>query len=229
MKKIAILQPNYIPWKGVFDLANRSDIFVFYDDVMYTKRDWRNRNKIKSANGDIWLSVPVLTKGLHGQLICEAKINNSTNWQEKHFKSLWTSYRKTPFFSKYEYILEAIYKTSKWEFIADLNIFSTQLIAKALGIEVEWHRSTNLMQEGDKNGERAINICKTLNAQHLINGPSSKNFLDETLFPANGIFLEYIEYKYPIYPQRHGAFSHHVSILDVMFHCGPDSPNYIFQ
>lgn len=229
MRKIAILQPNYIPWKGVFDLANRSDVFVFYDDVVYTKRDWRNRNKIKSANGEIWLTVPVLTKGRHGQLICEAQINNTINWQDKHFRSLWTSYRKTRFFSKYEYILEAMYKTSTWEYIADLNIFSTKLIASALGIDVEWYTSSDIMQKGDKNGERAINICKALNAQHFINGPSSKRFLDESLFPKNEIVLEYIEYEYPTYSQLHGSFCHHVSVLDVLFHCGPDAPNVIFK
>src|SRR5436190_11370628 len=105
MKKIAILQPNYIPWKGVFDLISRIDVFVFYDDVQYTAKDWRSRNRIRTAHGDIWLTVPVLSKGLRTQRICDAVIDPLSNWQEKHYKALKANYQKAKYFKEYEYLL----------------------------------------------------------------------------------------------------------------------------
>lgn len=105
-RKIAILQPNYIPWKGVFDLINQVDAFVFYDDVQYTKKDWRSRNKIKSPNGEHWITVPIATKGKREQLIFEAEIDNTQIWQSKHYKSIWSSYNKAPYFEEYKYIIK---------------------------------------------------------------------------------------------------------------------------
>jgi WbqC-like protein len=221
--KIAILQPNYIPWKGVFDLISRVDVFVFLDDVQYTVRDWRNRNKIRTANGDIWLSVPVLSKGLHEQRICDALINRSSNWQRKHYKTLTTNYHKAKYFSEYEFLLEEIYLSNDWARISDLNIFSTKLIAHTIGIEVQWHKSSDLKQSGSKEGEKIVKICKLLGCNSFINGPSAKQFMNESLFRENGIELAYMEYRYPEYVQLHRPFVHEVSVLDVLFNCGPDA------
>lgn len=223
MRKVAILQPNYIPWKGVFDLISRVDCFVFYDDVQYTSKDWRNRNKIKTANGDLWLSVPVQTKGRRRQLISEAQIETGTNWQEKHFRSIRNSYSRAPFFKQFEYLLEDLYLGREWLSISDLSIQSTMWLAKALDIEVEWHRSSDLGQEGAKDGERVLKICNLLGGNHFINGPSARDFIDESLFVERGVSLEFIDYDYPQYPQLHGPFVHQVSVLDVLFNCGPNS------
>lgn len=223
MKKIAILQPNYIPWKGVFDLISRVDVFVFYDDVQFTAKDWRSRNRIRTANGDIWLTVPVLTKGLRGQRICDAVIDPLSNWQTKHYKALKASYQKARHFKDYEYLLEEIYLANKWTKIADLNIFATKLIAEALNISVEWCRSSDLGQEGGKNGERAINLCKALGCDHFINGPSARAFMDESLFRENGIGLDYMSYSYPEYEQLHQPFVHEVTVLDLIFNTGLNS------
>ncbi len=229
MKKIAILQPNYIPWKGVFDLISRVDVFVFYDDVQYTTKDWRNRNRIKTPNGEIWLTVPVLTKGLREQLICEARINTATNWQEKHFKALRSSYQKAPFFKDYEYLLEDLYLKQQWTKISDLDIYSTKLLAKTLGIDVQWHNSSDLQQTGSKDGEKVVKICKLLECDYFINGPSARGFMNEALFKESGIVLDYMKYNYPVYPQLHGPFTHHVSVLDVIFNCGPKARDMIFM
>lgn len=227
MKKIAILQPNYIPWKGVFDLISRVDHFVFYDDVQYTKKDWRNRNKIKTPNGEFWLTVPVLTKGLRDQLICDTMIDTSTNWQEKHFKALRSSFLKAPFFKDYEFLLEDIYLKMKWTKISDLDIYSTKLLAKTLGVDVNWYNSSDLHQTGSKDGEKVVKICKLLGCDYFINGPSAKSFMDEDLFKENDIVLDYINYEYPLYPQMYGNFNHYVSVLDVIFNCGKNAPEMI--
>lgn len=223
MKKIAILQPNYIPWKGVFDLISRVDVFVFYDDVQFTAKDWRSRNRIRTAQGDIWLTVPVLTRGLRDQRICDAVIDPLSNWQTKHYKALKANYQKARYFKEYEYLLEEIYVANKWAKIADLNVFATKLLARAMGISAEWHRSSDLRQSGGKNGERAINLCKVLGCDSFINGPSARAFMDASLFHEHGIELDYISYSYPEYEQLHRPFVHEVTVLDLIFNCGPNS------
>ena len=229
MKKIAILQPNYIPWKGVFDLINKVDVFVFYDDVQYTKKDWRNRNKIKTKNGDIWITVPVVTKGHQEQLIVDTHIDVSSNWQHKHYKTIRSNYAKAKYFDKFHYILEEIYLNNYWTRISDLNIFSTKLIAEALNINTRWVKSSDLQVDGSKDGERAIKICKQLECDYFINGPASKEFLNEELFIKNDIELVYMDYSYKEYEQLYKPFSHNVSVLDVLFNCGENAPNFIFS
>ena len=218
--KIAILQPNYIPWKGVFDLINQVDVFVFYDDVQYTKKDWRNRNKIKTPNGEIWLSVPVLHKGKRYQNISDTKIDTSKNWQQKHYKSIEKSYQKAPYFNEYKYLLDDIYINNKWSNISELNVYSTKHIAKLLDIDVEWYLSSQLSCDGKKNGEKIINICKKLGCNYFINGPSSKSFMDQKLFNEASITLEYMAYNYKAYKQLYPPFNHKVTIFDVIFNCG---------
>lgn len=229
MKKIAILQPNYIPWKGVFDLINRVDTFVFFDDVQYTKKDWRNRNKIKTKEGDIWLTIPVITKGKKDQLILEAMIQPDTKWQEKHYQTIVNNYKNAKYFDKSHHILEEIYLNKEWENLCELNIFSTKLIAEVLGIDVSWVRSSDLELHGDKSGERVVKICKKLDCNYFINGPASRQFMNEELFRENGIRLEYMEYNYREYEQMYKPFSHNVTVLDTIFNCGDQAPKYIFE
>jgi hypothetical protein len=226
MKKIAILQPNYIPWKGVFDLINRVDVFVFYDDVQYTTKDWRNRNKIKTINGDKWLSVPVITKSKRHQLICDAMIDQTKNWQKEHLRKITYNYLKAKYFDQYKHILDAIYVENRWSKISDLNIFAIKLIASELGIDAIWVKASDLKIHGSKEGEKVIKICIELGCTHFINGPSAKAFMDEKLFKLEGIQLEYIDYSYPEYRQLFQPFSHEVTILDVLFNCGGSSKRF---
>lgn len=228
-RKIAILQPNYIPWKGTFDLINQVDVFVFYDDVQYTVKDWRSRNRIKTQSGDIWLSVPVIHKGRRNQLIYEAEIDTSSNWQKAHFKSLSIAYKKAPYYDKYSYLFDEIYRNNEWTNIADLNIFTTKLISNALGIKTDFYRSKDLSLNGSKNGDKVIKICKILECNHFINGPSAKAFMDHSLFEDCKIKLSYIEYDYLEYTQLYGEFNHFVTVLDVLFNCGPNAGDYIFS
>ena len=228
-RKIAILQPNYIPWKGVFDLINQVDVFVFYDDVQYTTKDWRNRNKIKTPNGELWLTVPVIHKGRREQLICEAEIDNTTNWQKTHYKSIFSNYQKAPYFEQYHFLLEELYLKSKWALINDLDIFATKRIAEILGIGVEWYRSSDLRCEGTKQGGKVVQICKKLKCDYFINGPASKDFMDEKLFSSEDIILDYMKYSYDEYDQSYPPFNHYVSVLDVLFNCGANAKHHILS
>lgn len=228
-KIIGILQPNYIPWKGVFDLINSVDIFVFYDDVQYTTKDWRNRNKIKTKDGVKWLTVPVNKKGLRYQLISEAKIDNSTNWQSKHYKTLISSYSKSPYIKDYEYLLEEIYLKKQWNMLSDLNITTTVFLAEALGIKMEWYKSSEFHETGSKDGEKVIKICQRLGCNHFVNGPASREYMNEDLFSRHNVSLSYIDYHYSEYPQLHGPFCHQVSVLDLLFNCGPNALDFIIN
>jgi hypothetical protein len=225
--KIAILQPNYIPWKGVFDLINRVDTFVFYDDVQYTTKDWRNRNKIKTDKGNKWLTVPVISKSKRHQLICDAMIDETKCWQKEHYTKISYSYQKTKYFDKYKHILDAIYLDNKWSKISELDIFATKLIASEIGISANWVNASDLKINGSKKGEKVIKICKILGCMQFINGPSSRSFMDENLFKQEGIQLNYMSYSYPKYKQLFEPFSHQVTVLDVLFNCGPNSKNFI--
>lgn len=225
MKKIAILQPNYIPWKGVFDLISKVDVFVFYDDVQYTRRDWRNRNIIKTPQGTQYLSVPVRYET--GSLIKDVEIDQSSNWQNKHYKSIVSNYSKAPHFKKYKGILEDIFQETTWDSIAELDIFATKRIAQELDLNVEWVRSSDLKMSGEKSGEKIIKICLELDCNFFINGPAAHSFMDKGQFEKNNIDLRYIKYDFPPYQQLHGEFTHFVTTLDVLFNCGSESKELI--
>lgn len=226
MNKIAILQSNYIPWKGVFDLINQVDTFVFLEDVQFTKRDWRTRNKIKTPNGEIWLSVPV-KKAPRNTKIYEINISNETDWQKEHYKKIKYSYSKSPYFNEYKWILDEIYLAKQWFNLSEFNIFTTKLISHVLGIKTKFINSLDLGVEGTKD-DKLIGICKKLGGTFYLSGPSAKSYIIPDKFKKERIRLAYIVYDYPEYPQLYGEFTHFVSILDVIFHCGSDAYKYIF-
>lgn len=225
--KCAILQSNYIPWKGVFDMINKVDTFVFFEDVDYTKRDWRTRNKIKTANGEVWLSVPV-KKAPRGTKIFEIEISQEENWQEKHYKTIVNSYKKARHFAEYHYLLEGVYLKQKWTNLSDFNIFTTKLLAHALGITTKFVNSVDLATSGIKD-DKLIEICQKVGADFYLSGPTAKNYIVDEKFEKAKIELAYIDYgHYLEYPQIHGEFDHYVSVLDVLFNCGKDAKDYIF-
>lgn len=228
MKSVAMLQSNYIPWKGVFDLIHRVDVFVFYDDVQYTKKDWRSRNYIPTKNGPLMLSVPVITKGKFDQLVCEAQIDPASDWQQKHLRTLELNYSKAPYFERYQPLLQDFYVDHQWENLSQMNVYMTKVIAKELGITTEFVYGPDLDCHGNKNGEKVIKICQKLGCDSFINGPASKAFMDESLFQEAGVQLSYMTYQYPKYKQRVYPFNHQVSVLDLLFNEGPNAPYYIW-
>lgn len=224
MKKVAILQSNYVPWKGYFDMIAAVDEFIIYDDVQFTKNDWRNRNKIKTPKGVEWISVPV------GQNI-DRRIRDvellDTRWQEKHWRTLEANYRRAPFFFEVAELIEPLYRNRSYATLSELNRVFIEAICNYLGIRTKISNSWdyNLI---DGRVERLVDLCIQSSAQSYISGPSAKGYMDESAFAIRNISVSWFDYSgYPAYPQLWGAFEHGVSILDLLFNCGHQSGQYM--
>lgn len=224
--RVAVLQSNYIPWKGYFDIINDVDLFIFYDDVQYTKNDWRNRNKIKVVNGTSWLTIPVGTDT--DRLICEVSISDN-RWQKKHWRTLSQAYSKAPFFPTYAPFLEDFYLNRFWNSLSELNQYLILHISRDfLESGTEFVDSRDFLAEGSKQ-DRLLEILSKAKATRYISGPAAKNYIEEERFASAGIELVWKDYSnYPEYPQFHPPFEHGVTILDLLFHTGPEAPYYIW-
>lgn len=217
MRKIAILQSNYIPWRGYFDIISKVDIFVIYDEVQFTKNDWRNRNKIKTPNGLIWLTIPVKQNFLH-QKINETEVANQF-WRKQHLNSLKLNYSKAPFFDKFFPEIEKIYLGNEIN-LSEINIKFISRICELLEIKTKIVDSKDLTLVGDKN-ERLVDACEKLNANVYLSGPAAKNYLDESLFNRKNINVEWMDYSnYKEYTQLYPPFNQGVSVLDILFNVG---------
>jgi WbqC-like protein family len=225
-KRIAIVQSNYIPWKGYFDLINMVDEFILYDDMQYTRRDWRNRNYIKTPRGREWLTVAVDVKGKYFQKIRETRISDP-GWAQTHWTTLVHNYGKARHFAEYRAIFEELYLGCNEELLSRVNFRLIEAICRLLGIRtrISWSMDYELV-EGKT--ERLVDLCKAAGARHYLSGPSAKGYLEEHLFEQDGISVSYMDYSgYPPYSQLHGAFEHGVTILDLLFNEGPDAPRYM--
>lgn len=227
VKTVAIVQSNYIPWKGYFDLVNLADQLVLLDDVQFTRRDWRNRNRIKTAQGPIWLTIPVEVKGKYHQTIRETRAADST-WGARHLNSLRHSYARAPHFREYEPVLEALYAEAASEsFLSAINRVFIEAVCELLGIESEISTSADFTLV-DEPTKRLVSICRQAGADRYLSGPSARAYLDEELFRRDGIEVAYMDYDgYPEYPQLHPPFEHAVSIVDLLVHTGPDARRYL--
>lgn len=226
MKKIAILQSNYIPWKGYFDLINMVDEFVLYDDVQYTRRDWRNRNKIKTPSGLIWLTIPVEVKGKYFQKINETRISEK-DWAKKHWRTISLNYAKARYFREYKEIFEELYLSCDEEYLSLINYRFITAINQVLGIttKIRWSSEFTLL---DGKNERLIGICKECKANVYLSGPAAKDYIDESLFEKEGIKVEWMDYSgYPEYNQLYPPFEHGVSIIDLIFNEGPNATKFM--
>lgn len=221
MKTIGILQPGYLPWLGFFEQLYHSDIFVLYDDVQYDKNGWRNRNRIKTLTGPIWLTVPVLTTGKSSQQVCEAGIDPKVNWAAKHLKSVEMNYKKASFFNDYFPILRDLLSQS-WPLLVDLDCALIEELMRALGFERKIVRSSTLGIEGDR-FERLVRICKHFGADRFYEGQAGENYIDPGDFEKAGIRVDFQHYKHPVYDQLFGAFLSHLSIIDLLFNHGSSS------
>lgn len=219
--RIGILQPSYLPWLGFFEQMYKSDIFVIYDDVQYDKHGWRNRNRIKSANGVQWITVPVLTKNKNKPLVKDVILDNRENWRRKHLNSLKLNYGKAAYFEEYIGIFEECY-SREWELLLDLNIELISKICSVLGIKREIKLSSDLGISGDRI-ERLVKICKHFGADEFYEGKAGENYLDENVFLEQGITLKYQDYKHPEYRQLYGEFVPYMSVVDLIFNEGERS------
>jgi hypothetical protein len=226
VKRVAIVQSNYIPWKGYFDLLRSVDEFILYDDVQYTRRDWRNRNLIKTAQGLKWLTIPVITKGQYLQTIRETAIDGSS-WAQRHWKSIEVSYRRAPFFEEVGDWLQPLYLSETQGSLSELNRRFIHAICAYLNIKTRLTSSSDYaLIEG--RSERLADLCVQAGAREYVSGPAAKAYMNEDAFRMRGVKLTWFNYEgYPKYPQLWGEFAHGVSILDLLFSCGPDAADYM--
>ena len=226
MKKVAIVQSNYIPWRGYFDLISQVDEFILFDDAQYTRRDWRNRNKIKTQNGSIWMTIPVEAKGKRDQKIKDTVISDPS-WSRNHWRTIVYNYSKTKYFSRYKDLFEELYLGCNERMLSRVNYKFLTSICELLGIATKlvWSSEYRLV-EGKT--ERLIDLCKQAGANEYLSGPTARGYIDEELFRSEKISLRYMDYSgYSEYEQLYPPFEPRVSIIDLIFNQGPGARNYM--
>jgi hypothetical protein len=225
-RKAAIVQSNYIPWKGYFDLIRQVDEFILYDDVQYTRRDWRNRNLIKTPQGLQWLTIPVEVKGKYFQTIRETRIADPA-WVERHWNSLLHNYGRALCLEAYRATLEELYLGCTESLLSLVNHRFLTTLCRLLGIgtRISWSSDYRLVPGKT---ERLVELCTQVGADEYISGPSARCYIASELFAEANVRLTWMDYEgYPEYPQLFGPFEHGVSVLDLLLNCGPDAPKYL--
>lgn len=227
MKRVAIVQSCYIPWKGYFDLIGSVDEFVLYDDRQFTRRDWRNRNRIKTRDGVRWLTIPVETKGKYLQRIDETRIQGS-EWAETHWQTLRHAYGSAPAFDVYADLIGELYQAAAGEpLLSNVNRLFIEAICDVLGIRRKLSWSSDYPATGDRT-ERLVSLCSATGATTYLSGPSARDYMELELFQHAGVDVEFADYSgYPEYPQLHPPFEHGVTILDLLFNVGADAPRFL--
>lgn len=221
LQKAAILQSAYIPWRGYFDLIASVDHFILYDDVQYSNGDWRNRNRIKTAAGSKWLTIPIAKTGRIEKLINQVQAAND-QWGVDHWNRVTAAYRKAPFFEEVMALLEPIYLSGEVH-LSTINRRLIEAICEYLGIKTQLHWSTDYHQTEGKS-QRLADLVDAVGATVYVSGPAAKNYLDETVFSKTGKSVHWFSYAdLKPYPQLHGSFDPAVSIIDLLFNCGPES------
>lgn len=221
MTTVTVLQPGYLPWLGFFDQMRRSDVFVYYDDVQYDKHGWRNRNRIKAPTGPAWLTVPVLDSGRHGQAILDAEIDNRLPWARKHLGSIRQYYAQAPGFDAAYPELESLLKRP-WRYLVDLDLTLADWLGGRLGVRGTIARSSELGIRGERS-RRLLEICRHFGADRYLSGNAAQSYLEVELFAAEGIQVEWQNFRHPVYPQRYGEFLSHLSALDLLLNAGQAS------
>lgn len=225
-KSVAVVQSNYIPWRGYFDLINSVDEFILYDDAQYTIRDWRNRNIIKTAQGPKWLSIPVRVKGKYLQKISETIISDP-DWGTRHWATIVHSYAKAQFFALHREVFKKLYLNTNETFLSKINRRFLEEVCSILGISTKLSWSMEYELIGDKT-DKLVNLCRQVGATHYLSGPAAKAYLNEELFTETGITVSYMDYSnYKAYEQLYPPFESRVSIIDLIFNKGPESPGYL--
>jgi hypothetical protein len=214
-------QPVYLPWLGLFHKIALADLFIHFDQVQYLPKDWNNRNKVKTDQGEIWLTVPVLRKDYLNKRICEIEINNDLPWGRKHWKTLQIAYGKTPYFKRYASFFEETYHTS-WNTLVELNHHMLLWFLETLAIKTPVRSAGEFTFSGSKS-ELVLDMCETTGADTYIFGALGKDYADVESFLKAGVTPVFQDYQHPTYPQQHGEFTSHLSVLDLLFNCGDAS------
>lgn len=228
--RVVVLQSNYLPWKGYFDLIHDANIFIFYDEVQYTKNDWRNRNRIYSKNGLQWLTVPI-GKDAVKQKISEVKLQDH-HWQQLHFDTLYFAYKRAPYFSQLEELMIDFFRIHDWSFLSQLNQYTIKKISNFLGIETRFLNSADFDLK-ETRVERLVDLLVQVGATRYISGPAGRGYLSEreNLFFEKGIEITYKDYDgFPPYTQLSTPFENYVSIVDLLANVSRDEIcNYVWK
>lgn len=216
---ISIHQPNFLPWLGFFEKADRADVFILLDNVQFEKNDWQNRNRIKGPAGAQWLTVPVHQR--YPQTIAEVEIDNRTNWRRKHWSAIMSNYRRAPYFSVFGPQFEQVYQ-QEWERLVDINLHLLHLVFDMLGIGTPCRLASEFPMDLTSS-ERLATLCEATGADRYLAGAGGHGYLDQTPFETRRIQVEFQSYPHPVYPQLFGAFISHLSVIDLIMNCGDQS------
>lgn len=233
VKIISGHQPVYLPWLGLFHKIQLCDVFVFMDDVQYLRQDWNNRNRIKGPQGAFWLTVPIALKASASETLKDIRIvqddwGGKNNWQQAHWKSIESCYRRAPYWELYADELRSLYLEHRWDFLSPLNESLLQFFLRALGMDVRVIRGSEAGFEGQKS-DLVLDHCRKLGGDFCVLGTHGRDYLDEEKFKAARIGFYYQGYQHPAYPQMFGDFLSHLSTLDLLFNCGPDSKEILLS
>ncbi len=226
-KRVAIVQSNYIPWKGYFDLIAAADEFILLDDVQYTRRDWRNRNKIKTPSGAEWLTIPVEVSGKYHQLIRDVVVSDAS-WAIKHWRMLAQHYGKAPHFRELASVVEGWYgAAAAMPKLTDINEHFLRAVCAVLDIRTPIRRSSEFTL-GEGKSERLVALCTQARATAYLSGPAARDYLDPTLFDSAGVTVEWMSYDgYEQYRQLYPPFEHGVTVLDLLFNVGGEARRFM--
>jgi hypothetical protein len=224
--KASIMQPTYLPWMGYFGMMDLSDTFIFYNDVQFERQSWQQRNKIKSPDGKwMWLSVPVIHN--HRQDIKDVLVDNNVDWRYIHWKSISFSYGKYPFFKDFHVEINKLYQ-HEWKYLGDMNTNIIKVLAEIIGIRIpEFLESRELIGITGEKTDRVYQILERINADELIVGPGTRDYLDVNTLKGKGIKVYWYEFQHPVYPQFRGEFIAYLSILDLIFNTGKEAVNFL--
>jgi len=217
---IAVHQPQYLPWIGYFHKIDKADVFVLLDTVQFKKNEWQNRNKIKTAQGWQWLTVPVLYR--YPQLIQEVSINNKVDWQRKHRQAIISNYKKAPHYGLLEIFFEEIFSLS-WEIISQLNIEVVRRLNRILGIDTSLYVASEIGAFPEDPDERLIAIAKHFGAETYLAGAGGRGYMDLNKYDKAGVQVVFQDFRHPVYDQLFGEFEPFMSVIDLIFNHGDES------
>jgi len=227
MKRVAISQSNYIPWKGYFDLIKAVDEFILYDEVQFTKNDWRNRNQLMTPAGPKWLTIPVQTSHRFGQSIRDTLVLDD-RWRRKHWHSWQANYARSPGLALHGAELEALYLGSAERHLSLINLGFLKTLCRWLAIRTPITWSSDYPHDAEDPSARLVQLCRAAGATHYLSGPAARAYLQVGQFHAAGIAVEWMDYSnYPVYRQASPAFVHAVSVLDLILQEGPDAARFL--
>jgi len=228
MKTIAIIQPSFLPWLGYYEQMALVDIFVHFDDVQFTRKDWRNRNRLKTPRGTRVVTAPVQKHEYAQTPINKVRIVNAQPWRRKLLRQIRFWYERAQYFQEYFPAIEKVLET-EFEFLVDLNYALNNVVRNILGINTPQYLSSRIPNKSDNRNTTIIDICRHHGANLLYDGQSARNFIDLEMFNRHGIQVIFQEYHYKPYPQLWGPFESHLSVLDLLLNCGTSSKDILLS